>query len=84
MLSAAIGTLLQQWGSHEMAQARAALCDAMGRAEQALALLAKQQDEKGIAFKIHVMGLATLTMLAHEEIQHADRLAREGVRQWDP
>jgi hypothetical protein len=32
-------------------------------------------DKKGLAFKIHVMGLASLVMVAREEIERAERFA---------
>jgi len=43
--------------------------------EQALSVLEHQQDKKWIAFKIHVMGLASLVMVASEEIERAERFA---------
>ncbi len=58
-----------------MAQAYTDLHAAVARAEQALSVLAEQQDRRGIAFKIHVLGLASLVMVAREEIQRAERFA---------
>jgi len=75
VLYIAIDALHKQWGKPQMAKAYRDLRAAVARAEQALSVLAEQQDRRGIAFKIHVLGLASLVMVAREEIQRAERFA---------
>ena len=53
-LSITIGTLHQQWGERQMAQADTALLHAMTRAEHALSVLQPQPQQHGLAFRIHV------------------------------
>lgn len=79
ILYVAIDTLPQQWGKAEMAEAYIDIHAAVARAEQALSVLEEQQDKKGLAFKIHVLGLAATVMVAREEIQRAEGLALEVI-----
>jgi hypothetical protein len=74
-LCTAIDTLHAQWGKAGMAQAYTALQIAVARAEQALSVLEPHQDKRGIAFKIHVLGLASMVMVAREEIARAELFA---------
>jgi hypothetical protein len=76
ILYVAIDTLPQQWGKAEMAQAYTDLHAAVARAERALSVLEPHQDKRGIAFKVHVLGLACMVMVAREEIARAERFAR--------
>ncbi len=75
ILYAAIDTLHRQWGKAEMAEAYTDLHAAVARAAQALSVLKQQNDKKGVAFQIHVLGLAAMVMVAREELQRAERFA---------
>jgi hypothetical protein len=75
-LYGAIDTLHQQWGRRQMAQAYTDLHAAVARAERALSVLEPHQDKRGIAFKVHVLDLACMVMVAREEIARVERFAR--------
>jgi hypothetical protein len=74
-LYGAIDTLHRQWGRSQMAKSYTDLHTAVARAERALSVLEPHQDKRGIAFKIHVLGLACMVMVAREEITRAERFA---------
>src|SRR5262245_25328269 len=74
-LYGAIDTLHRQWGRSQMAKSYTDLHTAVARAERTLSVLEPHQDKRGIAFKIHVMGLASIVMVAREEIARAERFA---------
>src|SRR5437667_5195537 len=80
-LYTALCTLHEQWGTNHMGDACAELHDAAERAEHLLSVLATQQEGRGTAFEIHVLGLQTLVGCAHEELARTERYALERVGQ---
>jgi hypothetical protein len=80
-LYTAIDSLHQQWGKAEMTQAYTDLRPVVAGAEQALPVLEEQQDRRGLAFKVHVIGLASMVMVAHEELRRAERFALDTIGQ---
>jgi hypothetical protein len=70
----AIDTLHRQWGRSQMAKSYTNLHTAIARAERALSVLEPCQDKRGIAFKVYVLGLACMAMVAREEISERSGL----------
>jgi hypothetical protein len=58
-----------------MARAYIDLVHTMARAEQALSLLQPPYATRSIAFRVNVLGLACMVMVAREEIARAERFA---------
>ncbi|HJY82516.1 MAG TPA: hypothetical protein VKK81_15725 [Candidatus Binatia bacterium] len=69
-----IDTLHRQWGKAGMAQAYTTLQVGVAPAAQVLSVLESHQDKRGIAFKIHLLGLACIVMVARRELKCAQRL----------
>jgi hypothetical protein len=57
-----------------MAKSYTDLHTAIARAERALSVLKPCQDKRGIAFKVYVLGLACMAMVAREEISERSGL----------
>ena len=74
-LSAALSAVYKHWGTAHMAQAYRTLVQALARAEQTRAALARQQATQGGAFTVQVLGLDSLLQYAREELARIERAA---------